>query len=305
MIRLTKLRSLDIAHPSARGRPSYLSAASGLVCVGANLYVVADDELHLGVFPAIGHEPGHLVRLFEGELPREKSARKRAKPDLEALVELPRMDEFPHGALLAIGSGSTRHRGRGFFLGLDANGALRGDPRVIDLSPLLMPLDDEFADLNIEGAVVSGTELKLLQRGNRQHPDNAVAAFELGPLMETLRSGRTQGIAPASIRRFRLPSIDGVPLTVTDGAALPDGSIVFSAVAEDTGDAYHDGACVGAAIGIFETDGELRFLQHVDQPHKIEGIHVELEGRQMKLLAVTDADDIDVPASLFAATIET
>jgi hypothetical protein len=305
MIRLTRLRDLDIVHPSARDRPSHLSAASGLVCVGANLYVVADDELHLGVFSAIGNEPGHLVRLFEGELPREKSSRKRAKADLEALVELPRMDEFPHGALLAIGSGSTRHRGKGALLGLDANGELYGPPRPVDLAPLLAPLAEEFADLNIEGGVVSGIELKLLQRGNRRHPDNAVAAFELGLVMETLRAGRTRKMAPMSIRRFHLPPIEGVPLTVTDGAALPDGSIVFSAVAEATDDAYHDGACVGAAIGLLDTDGALGFLQHLDQPHKIEGIHVELQGRQLKLLAVTDADDIDVPASLFAATIET
>jgi hypothetical protein len=304
MIRLSKLRDLDLAHASAKGRPAHLSAASGLVRVGDSLYVVADDELHLGVFPASGDGPGRLVRVFEGELPGEKSARKRAKPDLEALVELPATDEFPHGALLAIGSGSTPDRGRGALIGLDASGGLRGPHRAVDLWPLLEPLADEFADLNIEGAVVAGGELSLLQRGNRQHPNNAVAAFEVDRVLKALRAGDARAIPPISIRRFRLDSIDGVPLTVTDGAALPDGSIVFSAVAEATDDAYHDGACVGAAVGALGADGAVRYLEHLDLPYKIEGIHGELRGRRLKLLAVTDADDVAVPASLFAATIE-
>jgi hypothetical protein len=304
MIRLTKLRNLDLAHPSAKGRPSHLSAASGLVCVGANLYVVADDELHLGVF-STGNEPGHLVRLFQGELPENKSARKRAKPDLEALVALPAADEFPYGALLAIGSGSTPARGSGVLLGLDPNGALHGRTRAVDLSPLLAPLAEEFADLNIEGAVVADAQLKLLQRGNRRHPDNGVAAFEFDAVMETLRAGSVQAIAPSSIRRFRLEAIDGVPLTVTDGTALPDGSIVFSAVAEDTDDAYHDGACVGAAIGMLDAAGDLRFLRRLDRPHKIEGIHARPAGTRLELLLVTDADDVQVPAALLSATTET
>src|SRR5271169_2423622 len=33
-------------------------------------------------------------------------------------------------------------------------------------------------------------------------------------------------------------------------AALPDGTMVFTAVAEDTDDNYNDGACAGAAVGI-------------------------------------------------------
>src|SRR5262245_52390116 len=90
MITLTKIRELDLAQDSTRAgdarTPSHLSAASGLACAGSTIYVVADDELHLGVFDAAGHAPGHLLRLFEGELPMAKAARKRQKPDLEAIT---------------------------------------------------------------------------------------------------------------------------------------------------------------------------------------------------------------------------
>ena len=47
---LQRLRELDLEAPSEPGRPAFVSAASGLVCVGNYLYVVADDELSLGVF---------------------------------------------------------------------------------------------------------------------------------------------------------------------------------------------------------------------------------------------------------------
>jgi len=84
------------------------------------MYVVADDELHLGVFPASGRAPGHLVRLFAGELPDAKAERKRQKPDLEALTIMHATADDPHGVLLALGSGSTEKRRMGALLSLDA-----------------------------------------------------------------------------------------------------------------------------------------------------------------------------------------
>jgi hypothetical protein len=66
MIALTKIRELSLSATTA-GRPLYLSAASGLACLNSFNYVVADDELHLGVFRTNSSEPGHLVRLFDGE----------------------------------------------------------------------------------------------------------------------------------------------------------------------------------------------------------------------------------------------
>jgi hypothetical protein len=76
MLSLTKLRALDVVDGSAP--PRHLSAASGLALVGASFYVVADDELHLGVFPASGNAPGRLMRLFPGALPAEKACRRSA-----------------------------------------------------------------------------------------------------------------------------------------------------------------------------------------------------------------------------------
>jgi hypothetical protein len=68
MIHLTPLRELTLTTLSQR-EPSFLSAASGLVAIGSHLYVVADDELQLGRFPADGDAPGELLRLRPGVLP--------------------------------------------------------------------------------------------------------------------------------------------------------------------------------------------------------------------------------------------
>ena len=303
MIALTKIRTLDLSAAASDGRPPHLSAASGLVRLKSFLYVVADDELHLGVFREGESEPGHLLQLFDGALPESKKARKKQKPDFEALALLPASEDHPHGALLALGSGSRQNRRLGALLGLDARGAVHGAPQAVDLSPLFEPLDDAFAALNIEGAAVFGQELRLLQRGNKGQGVNAVIRLPLPAVLAALRSGRAAAIKPCAITSVDLGEIDGIPLGFTDAAALPDGGMVFTAVAEDTDNPYDDGACAGAAVGIVDDGGELRSLRRLDQPCKVEGVDARLDGDTVRLLLVTDADDAEIPASLYAAAI--
>ena len=302
MITLTKIRALVLSAAPAAGRPMHLSAASGLVCLNSFMYVIADDELHLGVFAAAGSEPGHLIRLLEGELPAGKKNRKKEKPDIEGLTVLPPYARYPYGALLAVGSGSRPNRRLGILLGLDASGAVVGSPHVVDLEPILAPLQEEFEALNIEGVVVSGDELRLLQRGNKRYSTNAIISFQLSGLLDALRSGSDRPIKPSAIVPVDLGEIDGIPLCFTDGAALPDGETIFTAVAEDTDDPYDDGPCAGAAIGIVDRNGALSSVQRLDHPHKIEGLYARMEGGGVQLLLVTDADDAKVPARLYAAS---
>lgn len=303
-IALTKRRDLTLSAAPSPGRPLHVSAASGLVHIGGFLYVVADDELHLGVFGAAGRAPGHLLRLFKGALPDSTKARKKRKPDLEALVLLPKSDAHKHGALLALGSGSKRHRRMGALLDLDAQGAVRGKPEAVDLTALLAPLDDEFASLNIEGAVAQGGTFSLFQRANTKDADNAIVRFKLADVLKALRSGRTRALDIDSIERLDLGRIDGVALGFTDAAALPGGDTIFTAVAEDSDDAYADGACVGAAIGLADKHGRLRWLRRLDCKAKVEGIAARAAGDVIRLLLVTDADDAGIAARLFAATIK-
>ncbi|MBK7006564.1 MAG: hypothetical protein IPH37_16795 [Burkholderiales bacterium] len=95
-------------HP--RGQ-AHLSAASGLVRVRQHLYVVADDELHLGVFEDPTHwpvggatpPPGTLVRLLEG-IAASTKANARPSPTWRPWAHLPPSPGCPAGASAWLGS---------------------------------------------------------------------------------------------------------------------------------------------------------------------------------------------------------
>jgi hypothetical protein len=283
-------------HP--HGQP-HLSAASGLVRLRDRLYVVADDELHLGVFDVpetwgarSGAMPlGQLVRLFEGGLAHDKAQRKLAKPDLETLAALPPVPGCPFGALLALGSGSRPTRQTGVLMALDAGGALSGRVAHVDLSGLYAPLRARFADLNIEGAFFVSGELRLLQRGNQRETRSACICFDWNQIAPWLAGRALQPPQPKAVQVIALGEIDGVHLSLTDGAALDQGAWAFCAVAENTADSFHDGPCAGSVVGVVEADGSLRCLHRLSGNPKVEGIAVQAGGPEMVLTLVTDADD--------------
>lgn len=300
MIRLTRLRDLDIVSPN--GRRGFVSAASGLVRAGSYFHVIGDDALHLASFGLNGEEPGKLLRLLDGRLPQAPARRKKQKPDFEALISLPARPEWPHGALLAFGSGSRPNRRRGALIELDVNGKA-GPCRPVDLAPLLAPLDAIFGETNIEGAVVAGGELLLFQRGNGHAAANATASYPLDAAFQAL-TGVASGIPAAVIQPIDLGKASGVPLAFTDAVALGDGRIVFSAVAEDTPNPYDDGPLVGAVVGLMNRAGDVLARQPLSPTVKVEGIDARLNGRTIRLSLVTDADNPDVAASLYEAIFE-
>ena len=302
MLEPVHLRDLTVdpaTHP--RGQP-HLSAASGLALAGPWLYLVSDDEQHIGILEAAGQPatPVELHRVLQGALPRDKGGRKKLKPDLEALALLPAMADHPHGALLGLGSGSRRNRQRGWGVRLDSGGRPAGAAGAIELAGWYGPLHAAFQDLNIEGAFVAGDRFHLLQRANKGSQANASIAFSLAQLHDWLAGRRAAPPLPLHIQQFELGSTDGVPYGITDGAALPDGGWVFSAVAEDTADSYNDGACAGSAIGRVGSDGHLRRLQPLAGAPKVEGI--ALCGKC--LLMVTDSDDPGVASQLLTVELD-
>ena len=290
--------------PSQPGRPAHVSAASGLVRAGDHLYVIADDENHLAVFPASGDGPGRFVRIFAAGLPLDPKRRKRLKPDFESLARLPAFPDHPHGALLALGSCSRPNRCAGATIALDANGAPAAAAAPLDLDALREGLEERFGRPNIEGCVVVGDQLHLLQRGNKGDRRNARVRLRLAGVMESLRKGPEIGIdALLGIDEIDLGGIDGVPLCFSDGAALGDGRIAFTAIAEDTSDSYSDGACRGAAVGVLGAGGRIEFLGRIDPCLKVEGIEATVNAGAIRMLLVTDADDVAVPASLLACEL--
>ena len=304
MPRLRPIRTLRLDESPGPRMPAYLSSASGLVRVGDRRYVIGDDLNHFAVFGSDPGVAGSLVRLFDGPVPSRKKPRKKRKRDVEALARLPAFPGSPHGALFALGSGSRRRRCVGAFIALDAAGGLRGTAGKVDLARLYAPLRREFGEVNIEGAFVSGRYLVLLQRAHEGQPRNACVRVRLDVLLSALAARRAPtSEAIVDVVDCVLPAIGGIGLGFTDGAALPRGGFAFTAVAENTDDAYADGSCAGSAIGISGGDGRVRALWRLSPPLKVEGIAVASSGRRLEVEVVTDADNPKVPARLLGARL--
>lgn len=304
MIKLTLKQTLVLEQASHIQRHAHLSAASGLVQVGDWLYVVADDENHLGVFNSNSVQPGILKPLFPGDLPLEHEARKAEKPDLEILTFIPRSIIYSQGALLALGSGSKKNRRQGIIAGLD-NRAELNKVEIIDLEKLYDLLEQELKKINIEGAVIAGEDLLLFHRGNKKNKTNATIRMPFDGFYKAciLSNKKALSSLKLNIQDYELGAIANVPLCFTDATTLPDGSILFTAAAENTDDAYLDGKCLGSSIGIIDAKGKLQTIMPVDKTVKVEGITASVDAEKVNLLLVTDADDAAVPAHLYKAEL--
>jgi hypothetical protein len=305
MLHLRQRRLLTLEVPESPGLPAHVSAASGLVRAGDWLHVVADDSLLLATFALEGEAPGRGTRLFAGELPLAPAERKAAKPDLEALCLLGALPFAPHGALLALPSGSTPERRRGALLPLAPDGSLGGPVREVDFSDVYAQLGRELGPLNIEGAALVGGRLRLLHRGNGEGGTDAVVDLDGERVLRALGAGETmKPDVVRTVRRWELGRAGPIRLSFTDASPLPDGRLVFTAAAEDTRDAYADGPVEGSAVGVLAPDGSPVFLDGVDLKVKLEGVSARVEHGRIHLLLVADADDPAVPAPLFETVLE-
>ncbi len=306
-IPLHKLGELHLAEPIEKDRPSYLAAASGLVRHLDHCFVVADDELHLGIFTASDLQPLEPLRLLPGNLPDNPEKRKKAKADFEVLALLPPTDETPHGALLAMGSGSRATRNQALMIPLADTGLpRRKHSLVIDFSDLYATLAREFGVVNIEGAVVQGDDFLLLQRGNKGQLTNAIVCLNYAELLRELWRGEVGASALRDTEKYSLGELAGVPLGFSDATCLPDGRLLALAVAEDTDDAYADGVTMGSCLCMFDHVNHSNRLQRVtpiEVPAKTEGIAV-WSAAEKTLAFVTDADDVAVPACLYTARVD-
>jgi hypothetical protein len=283
----------NVALPSAAGidlvlqplAQLRLSAASGLVCSGDELLVLADDELVLQRYSLAGVYLGQHS-LLPGTLPADPATRKRRKPDFEILCQL------ADGRLLALGSGSTPERQRGVLW-------QAGNAQVVDLSGLYAALAAQLSGLNLEGAVVQGEQLLLAQRGNSAGSRNALISLELATVLCQLASASLGPESLRSVTPIELGELHGVPLSFTDLCLDVDGRLLFSAAAEDTESSYTDGACVGSALGCL-ADGQLQALWPLAGSAKIEGLCQLADG---SLRLVNDPDDRSAHSTLYRAVL--
>jgi len=286
------VRSLSLERPLIKGLPGFLAAGSGLVALGDCFVVIADDAQSLAVFA--GEAPGQLHPLLErSPLPLDPRARKQAKPDFEALVQAG--DE----GLLVLGSGSRVNRRTGVWVALP-----EFEPREFSLMPLYKALDKRYPTVNIEGVAALPDRLRLAQRGNAKGGSNAIIDLDRERAVERACRGSSWDpeliLAERVVELGTLPGSRGpVPFTLTDLTALPDGSCLFTAAAEDTLNPVDDGRVLGTGLGKLDAEGRVTGFWRLDTPYKCEGLAV----RDGTVWLVTDADDPWQPAQLLRVTL--
>ena len=269
-----------------------VSSASGLIRMNGRFYAVADDELSLISFteePLTGIES---LKLFEGQLPEDPVARKKIKPDLEALTLISSL-----GAMLGLPSGSKENRSKGALIRFNSDAV----PLVmsVDFSRLFAELRTRIADLNLEGIVEFGNSILIFQRGNAKAASNAVIKLEADIFVTELQTGIVTPKSLKTISNCRLGLLHGVPLSFTDAAVWETTTgkkLTFIAAAEDTLTTYDDGEFRGAIFGVLNEDFEVLYSEELLCSQKPEGLWVE----NSNFFFVTDADDPNLKSEFYS-----
>ncbi|MBI5515877.1 MAG: hypothetical protein HY909_19000 [Deltaproteobacteria bacterium] len=315
---VTARRAMVYAAREHPEQPAHVRAGSGVGWFRGRLLVAQDDVNYLAlVDPSTGL--AHPVPLPPVEGTRvfgEALGNKHHKLDLEALFVW-------DGVCWALGSGSTPAR----------RTVVRWDgtaPELVQCGELyaLLEATEGFAgsELNVEGAAAlprpGGAVLRLFQRGNGAprgglSPQSATVDLPLGALLGYFERCRSAPDAPVpeavqralagalawDLGRARSPTHDReVPWTFTDGCAGRDGAALYLAAAEDSPDTYHDGPCIGAALGVQTPDGRARQGLLFDRggaalTDKPEGLVLDRHDPAVAWV-VLDRDDPDTPSAL-------
>jgi hypothetical protein len=152
------------------------------------------------------------------------------------------------------------------------------------------------AQLNLEAAATSDTELLLFQRTLGRA--NAALLLAL-PLAGTLAflSGQSAQVPAVRPLTFQLPTIDGCPAGFS-GATFSQGRLLVTASVENTQDAVLDGEVLGSFVGVVDLSAQtarfarLAWADGRAYVGKVEGLAVRQSpgpGR-WELLLVTDDD---------------
>lgn len=259
----------------------YIAAASGLVLAGNRFYLVADDENGVMGINKDLKSSGEIYEVFPGVLPEDKKERKKLKPDFEGMVHLPEMN-----ALLCLPSGSKKNRIRGALVSL-------ADHKIteVNFKNVYQKLEDLYPELNIEGAVLIGENIRLFQRGNGKLHQNAVITLNL-------KSFLNDQIKDLKVINIDLGKLKGIPLSFTD-ASLFKNKCYFVAVAENSESTYADGEFVGSVLGEISEAGEIIFTTLLDLDSKPEGLAFD----ETSFYLVTDDDDRKKPSRLLQGTL--
>lgn len=260
-----------------------LGAASGIYYQDDLLYLIGDTSAYLYEYD-LKKETLEKIQLLEnvdGE--RLENILKSNKPDFETLC-------YYKNTLTVLESGSTSKRNRMARFYLDTHKKSEHDLAALyDRIRKYTAIDiDNF---NIEGAVFTGKEWLLFNRGNGNLTKNGI--FKIA-------SEQLDPVATITFIPIELPKIKHVTSSFTDALQVGN-SIFFLAAAEDTLSTYDDGEVLGSIIGCLDMESlELKFTEQISNSHKFEGLTLFKEDAEsINFLLCDDKDSEEMSSSIY------
>lgn len=295
--------------------PEHVRAGSSLRWFHNKLAVIQDDTSAIAWVDPVS---GHVTRTpLPASAKRERQFgdrwnNKSRKLDLEASLVT---EIFGQTTLVAIGSGSSPQRER---LALLTSSNEQTEAILVQIHDFYESLRAEKSfsgsELNIEGAVNLTNRLLFLQRGNGAPqndlmPVNAIGEVDLNEFIRYVESnGQTSVPRLKSITVVELGVENGARLTFTDAVAW-NNQILFSAAAEASPDATHDGPVTAVALGTINTNNNnVEYCLIMDETggfllDKVEGVTTDPTD-ESKIYAVVDCDDPDKPSELLTIQLK-
>lgn len=230
-----------------------IGSASGLIYKDNSLFIIGDNSGFLYEY-TIATQTLQQHEIIENA---KTNIIKSEKPDFEAITHF-------GDTLYVFGSGSTPKRNKMVQIN-----TLQKEISTNDLTDLYAVMQS-FAqikpeDFNIEGAIYTGEEWYLFNRGNGKSAKNVLFTIQGKNLVNEFN---------IISNTYKLPKIKGIRSSFTDAVAI-DGKIYFLATAEDTQSTYHDGEILGSFIGSIDTKTmKIDFTKKISDTHKFEGLTV-------------------------------
>lgn len=298
VLKLEKIQELNLANPVEKGRPSFISAASGLSKHGDRYFTISDDELSLFSFK-IGEKTMNRHVLIDKALPADPADRKKRKADFESVLQLDKKQWPPMGAMVAWPSGSKASRTTAVVLPFKSETEF-GKPIEINIMPLALLLTQQARELNIENIMIQDQRVLLFQRGNSEKSKSGIFEIKLADFIDHLKSGKWD--IKVKFEKIKVGSLNGVKLTICDGVWTQHGLLAI-ATAEDTVSTYDDGMVHGTVL-LRISENKPQILARFEPLVKLEGMTVAEESEKgITLMFVDDADDPKKASSLYQAKL--
>jgi len=253
-----------------------IGSASGLLLHEDLMYIIGDNSGYLNEYNIKTKKLRKIQILFDKTLDQLENIPKPLKSDFEILCQ--------HGdKLYILGSGSTPKRNLMIEFDLKTQKVFQKDlAETYSLLKSISKTDDQ--NFNLEGAIFTGNEWMLFNRGNGIDAKNGIFTIRGADLAKTKQ---------AEFKFFKLPNMDHVESSFTD-AALVKSEIFFIATAEDTKSTYADGEILGSFIGSINLQTlKLTFSNKISAKHKFEGITLLNQGEHSTTFLLCEDRDSD------------